>query len=122
MNKKEVTSTLSPLSQSDEPATQIAQQNSTSPASPSRRKFLGNVSGATAATLTAGLVGVPVIGLTTEAKAEDAVVTIIGGPERVERAYDLRVQSATFQKIAPLPDHPNNGDEERYPNRIGNFS
>ncbi|HMY76301.1 MAG TPA: EamA family transporter, partial [Blastocatellia bacterium] len=51
-----------------------------------------------------------------------AVVTIIGGPERVERAYDLRVQSATFQKIAPLPDHPNNGDEERYPNRIGNFS
>ncbi len=120
MKKKEVTSTLS---QSDEPMeNRIAQPDSASPASPSRRKFLGNVSGATAATITAGLVGVPAIGLTTEARAEEEAVTIIGGPERVERAYDLRLQAATFQKIAPLPDHPNNGDEERYPNRIGSFS
>jgi hypothetical protein len=32
------------------------------------------------------------------------------------------MQAATIQKLAPLPDHPSNGDEDRYPNRIGNYS
>ncbi len=88
------------------------------PASPSRRKFLGNVSGATAATIVAGVAGLPAI--SEEAQAQDVVAT--SAPARVEQAYNLRVQAALFQKLQPLPDHPNNGDEERYPNRIGNFS
>lgn len=119
MKKKNVIATIR---HSAEPgANRIAQEES-SPASPSRRKFLGNVSNATAASIAAGIVGVPATALMTEAKAEDEALTIIDGPERVERAYNLRVQSATFQKIAPLPDHLTNGDEDRYPNRIGNFS
>jgi len=120
VKKKEATPTLS--HSSDQPTKQIAQDHSVSPASPSRRKFLGNVSGATAATIAASIAGVPGLGVATEAKAEDAAITVVGGPERVERAYNLRLQSATFQKIAPLPDHPNNGDEDRYPNRIGSYS
>jgi hypothetical protein len=104
------------------PTNQPVQDDSASPASPSRRKFLGNVSGATAATIAASVAGVPALGLVTEAKADDAAITVIGGPERVERAFNLRLQSATVQKVAPLPDHPSNGDEDRYPTRIGSYS
>lgn len=120
MKKKEVIP--NPANSNELPTSQIGQNAPASPASPSRRKFLGNVSGATAATIAAGIAGVPALGIATEAKAEDAAITVVGGPERVERAYNLRLQSATFQKIAPLPDHPSNGDEDRYPTRIGSFS
>lgn len=101
---------------------QDSQSPSTPPHSPSRRKFLGEVSGVTAATITAGVIGVPVIGSAMQAKADDAAINVLGDSARASKAYDLRVEAATFQKIAPLPDHPNNGDEDRYLNRIGNFS
>jgi len=89
---------------------------------PSRRKFLGNVGGVTAATIAAGVVGVPTFGAANSVKAEAADITGIGDSGRVAQAYEIRVQAATIQKLAPLPDHPNNGDEERYLNRIGNYS
>jgi hypothetical protein len=92
------------------------------PASPSRREFLGNVSGATAATLAAGVVGIPSLGSHVPAKAAAPDVNGFGDAGRAAQAYDVRVQAATIQKIAPLPDHPSNGDEDRYPNRIGNYS
>ncbi len=86
----------------------------------SRRKFLGDVGGLTAATLAAGVAGMP--GLESAARADDLDVGGQTGPARVEKAYNTRVQAALFQKIAPLPDHPNNGDEDLYGNRIGNYS
>lgn len=97
-----------------------------SPTSPARRKFLGNVSGAAAATLAAGVVGVPALGSSAAANAKvlktTAVAPLLDGASRAAQAYDIRVQAATIQKIAPQPDHPNNGDEDRYLNRIGNYS
>ncbi|WP_333781283.1 vanadium-dependent haloperoxidase [Oceanirhabdus sp. W0125-5] len=39
-----------------------------------------------------------------------------------QKAYKIRVDAAGFQKNLPLPDHPNNGDEDLYPNRIANYS
>nr|WP_250857633.1 vanadium-dependent haloperoxidase [Oceanirhabdus seepicola] len=39
-----------------------------------------------------------------------------------QKAYKIRVDAASFQKNLPLPDHPCNGDEDLYPNKIGNFS
>lgn len=102
------------------------QTDESSPRSQSRRRFLGNVGGATAATIAAGVVGVPTFGASNEealiATAELAEVNDIGGSGRVEQAYNLRVQAATIQKISPLPTHSTNGDEERYLNRIGNYS
>jgi len=92
------------------------------PASPSRRKFLGNVSGATAATLAAGVVGVPTLGSAIVAQAGTRSADDLSASGRVAQAYEIRVEAASIQKIAPLPDHPNNGDEDRYPNRIGNFT
>ena len=37
-------------------------------------------------------------------------------------ALQIRNNAATFQNELPLPDHPANGDEQSYPNRIANFS
>ncbi|MDX2040101.1 MAG: vanadium-dependent haloperoxidase [Acidobacteriota bacterium] len=102
------------------------QANESTPRSQSRREFLGNVGGATAATIAVGVVGVPALAasneITPEVLASTAEVSDIGGSGRAEQAYHLRIQAATIQKIAPLPTHTNNGDEDRYLNRIGNYS
>ena len=86
----------------------------------SRRDFLGNVGGLTAATIAAGVAGLPAI----ESSAQADVLDFGGltGRARAEKAYDTRVQSALFQKIVPRPDHPTNGDEDLYANKIGNYS
>ncbi len=102
------------------------QAKESTPRSQSRREFLGNVGGATAATIAVGVVGVPALAasneITPEVLASTAEVSDIGGSGRAEQAYHLRIQAATIQKIAPLPTHTNNGDEDRYLNRIGNYS
>lgn len=90
--------------------------------STSRRKFLSNVSGTAAASIAAGMIGIPAIGAATDVLADDDPLNVQGGAGRAEQAYNVRVQAAVFQKIAPLPDHPNNGDEAKYLNRIGNYS
>ncbi|HQR32616.1 MAG TPA: vanadium-dependent haloperoxidase [Blastocatellia bacterium] len=92
------------------------------PASQSRRKFLGNVGGAAAVTIAAGAVNIPALGGAVRSETTNLEIVAGGGAGRAQQAYDIRVQAATFQKITPLPDHTNNGDEERYLNRIGNYS
>ncbi len=42
--------------------------------------------------------------------------------KRRQEAYRIRQEAALFQKNLPLPDHPSNGDEDLYPNKIGNYS
>src|SRR5215468_2057415 len=86
----------------------------------SRRKFLGDVGGITAATLVAGVAGTPV--LESVAIADELDAGPLTGPARAEKAFNTRMQAALFQKILPLPDQPNNGDEDLFGNRIGNFS
>ena len=86
----------------------------------SRRKFLGDVGGITAATLVAGVAGTPV--LESVAVADQLDAGSLTGPARAEKAFNTRIQAALFQKILPLPEQPNNGDEDLFGNRIGNFS
>jgi len=88
----------------------------------SRRKFLGDVGVLTTATLSAGVAGIPGLESVARANADDPGSGGQTGPARADKAYNTRVQAALFQKLAPLPDHPNNGDEDLYGNRIGNFS
>ncbi len=85
-----------------------------------RRKFLGDAGSLTALTLAAGLT----TGAAAEAQAAPAKPDDLAGAggSRAEKAYETRLQAALFQKLAPRPDHITNGDEERYPNRIGNFT
>jgi hypothetical protein len=84
----------------------------------SRREFLTNAGGLTAATL--AVAGLPAIESAGRADSLDSGG--LTGRARAERAYENRVQAALFQKIAPQPDQRNNGDEELYANRIGNYS
>ena len=42
--------------------------------------------------------------------------------QRRQKSYKLRVAAANRHKSAPAPTHPDNGDEAKYPSRIGNYS
>jgi membrane-associated phospholipid phosphatase len=44
------------------------------------------------------------------------------GEDRATRAWQIRVAAAERQRQRPVPIHATNGDEERYPNRLGSFS
>ena len=87
--------------------------------SQSRRRFLTRFGGATAAALTAGVAGLPSPRLipTAEAHNEPSAAA-----RRADRAYEIRHNAALQRKKSSLPAQLTNGDEERYPNRIGNYS
>ena len=91
-------------------------------ATESRRRFLGQVGGVTAATFVAGIPAVPAQAASeaTVSAAED--LGVISGTARADKAYDVRTRAALFQRLQPLTDHLGNGDEQRYQNRIGNYS
>ena len=76
-----------------------------------RRSFLGGV---TAATVAAGFLGLPTIAEAKEIGPENPV-------QRREDEWGRRNGDAAAEKLLP-PKHPTNGDEERYFNKIGNFS
>jgi hypothetical protein len=86
----------------------------------SRRKFLGGLGGAAAATMAAGVVGLePLVDAAATTEANNSTSA---GVARRNRAWQVRKDSADFWKAQPVATHPTNGDEERYPNRIGNYS
>src|SRR5262245_42316174 len=86
----------------------------------SRRAFLGRVGGLTAGAMAVEVAGVAPLLDTKEAEAWEV------GPEtpqqRRNHAYEVRHEAALSHKNLSLPDHPTNGDEELYPNRIGSYS
>src|SRR6266516_628884 len=85
----------------------------------SRRRFIGRVGGASAAAWTASAISLsPVLG-SKSVKAEAA--TILGRQRAIE-AYDLRKDAALAEYHLPIVSHPNNGDEDLYSNKIGNYS
>ena len=42
--------------------------------------------------------------------------------KRVKKAFDIRVDAAKFERDLPIPEHPDNGDDNRYENRIASFT
>jgi hypothetical protein len=44
------------------------------------------------------------------------------GVERADAAQWVRVEAANFQRTQPLPEHPDNGDEARYPSRFASYT
>ena len=76
-----------------------------------RRSFLGGV---TAATVAAGFLGLPTIAEAKEIGPENPV-------QRRMDEFNRRDGDAVAEKLLP-PKHPTNGDEERYFNKIANFS
>ncbi len=86
----------------------------------SRRSFLGQVSGVTAATLAT------VLAKPTLAQTEKAIVPANGVTEldfsRALKAYQCRLNAANMALQRPAIDQLGNGDDDRYPNKIGSYS
>ncbi|MFL6259777.1 MAG: vanadium-dependent haloperoxidase [Thermoanaerobaculia bacterium] len=93
----------------------------------SRRQFLGGIGGAAAA-LTIGSAGAGELPKLAEdaakvlSEAEKQSPEMARAAARREAAYQFRCQAAKAHRRKPLVLHTTNGDEDRYPNRIGNFS
>jgi hypothetical protein len=90
--------------------------------SPGRRRFLGNFAGMTATAIAASAIGLPPLAGGKGAELEAAEIGPLEAEQRRSEAYDIRLKTALFQKNLPLPAHPDNGDEQRYANKIGSYS
>jgi len=82
----------------------------------SRRAFIGTVAAGIAALPTALT---STAEATTQSFEPEAATT---GKKRAKQAQNLRIDAANTQRAVPIPDHPTNGDEARYPTKIGNYS
>jgi hypothetical protein len=84
-----------------------------------RREFIGNIGAMTTAALTASVIGLSSISEDIIPEAEAAEIGPLNPNQRRRQAFRVRLQAAEFQKKIPLPEHPCNGDEALYPNKIG---
>jgi hypothetical protein len=90
------------------------------PTALNRRQFLGGVSG-TAAALAVGAVGLePTVDLSAAAEANEIGPT--SGQQRLNNCVKIRRKSAESMLKYGIPKQKANGDEDLYPNRIGNYS
>jgi hypothetical protein len=88
---------------------------------PNRRAFLGHVSAAGAATIAAGVIGVEPLLQTDRSQAHAAPT---GSNQRANACAKLRRDAATvgLQATPQNLQHPNNQDENLYPNKLGSYS
>jgi hypothetical protein len=94
------------------------------PNSLSRRSFFSRVGASTALAAAAG-VGLPSMLLSAKATArddDDQDGDDDDGSSRKVRSYRIRHRAAIEERKVPVPPQIANGDEERYPNFIGNYS
>jgi membrane-associated phospholipid phosphatase len=94
----------------------------------SRRRFLGGLGGAAAVAAVGAAAGVAVGTKIGHAGAEDDLEPIGDAANvslaqlRAQRAYQFRLDSAKYNLGLKLPDQLTNGDEQRYPSRIGSYT
>ena len=92
----------------------------------SRRSFLSQVGGATAATIAASVANQPAVAQTTsnlEAIKQQAVLEATDSdPNRVVKAYTCRVNAANLALQRPLVEQRSNGDDDRYLTKIGSYT
>jgi hypothetical protein len=89
---------------------------------PNRRQFLGRVGGATAVTAVAGASTWERLLSSQSSTVQAADTGPTTGIVRAEQAFLIRVGAALREKKVPIPPHPDNEDEARYPNKIGSYS
>jgi hypothetical protein len=96
-----------------------------------RRRFLRQVGSVTAGSLFVGVTGTaqPVAGATVPVPSpglalqpEDKDPSSVGGTVRADHAFEVRTRAAIQQRVQALENQIANGDEQRYSNRIANFS
>jgi hypothetical protein len=90
------------------------------PPSSGRRRFLENM---TAAAVAAGAMGL--VSASTSSAQEIEPQQVIGPQSKKKRkkeAFNTRVEAAEEQRDISHPDHPDNGDDDLYANKIGSYS
>ncbi|BCL38104.1 vanadium-dependent haloperoxidase [Nostoc sp. MS1] len=89
-----------------------------------RRSFLKGAGLFTTAGVVAGIAGTIPLSLKERESLVQAkdVVGKFDYKRLYEKAYKVRVAAAKANQEIPIPPHPTNGDEERYPNKIGSDS
>jgi hypothetical protein len=92
------------------------------PPSGSRRKFLENVSGVALAAATVSAIGLtPFLGSKySVARADDHEG--LPGVARADESHEIRIDAANVERAVPIPHHPTNGDENRYPDKCGTYT
>jgi hypothetical protein len=95
---------------------------SDAPRSGSRRKFLGNVSGAAVAAATVGAIGLePLLG----GKHSIAHAEQNGGltgAARADESREIRINVANRERAVRIPNHPTNGDQNRYADQANTYT
>jgi hypothetical protein len=86
--------------------------------SPTRRKFIGKIGGAAAATAAIALS--PALD-SPSTRAEAQTPAGVSDP-RVLKSFALRVGKATADALVPVPPHTTNGDEARYADHSASYS
>ncbi len=92
------------------------------PETTSRRKFIGRVGSAAAASLAVSATGLSSLAQSASAQSTSSSSSSSGGNQRAQESYMIRVAAARGELAVPTPPEITNGDEQRYPNRIGNYS
>ena len=87
----------------------------------SRRAFVTQVAGTAATIAASAVVGGP---MATAARAQEGGNEGSGdnGSERAQKCFNNRVNAARAELNVRVPNEVTNGDERRYPTRIGNYS
>jgi hypothetical protein len=88
----------------------------------SRRAFLGQVAGAAAATMAAGAAVAGPLAESAAAQQNTAEEFGSGARMRARKCFNNRVNAAQAELNVRIPNEIANGDENHYPNRIGNYS
>jgi len=88
----------------------------------SRRQFLGNVSGAAMAAATVAAIGLePLLGgKHSSARAEENGG--LTGAARADEAQEIRIHAANRERAVHIPNHPTNGDQNRYPDQANTYT
>jgi hypothetical protein len=87
-----------------------------------RRKFIGRLGCAAAASLAASATGFSSVAQAAGAQSNSTTTSSSGADTRSQRSFQNRVNAAHAELNVPVPPQITNGDEQLYPNRIGNFS
>jgi len=93
-----------------------------SPRSGSRRKFLGSIKGAAMAAATVSAIGLkPLLGgKTSIASAENNGG--LTGAARADESQEIRTDVAKAERKVRIPNHPTNGDENRYQDQANTYT
>src|SRR6266404_1400605 len=87
-----------------------------------RRRFLNDLGGLTAGSIVGSVLSNTALAASVKENAKGPDDDRSDSARRDNAAYQIRHKAALDERNAPSPDHPTNGDDLRYANKIGSYS